>query len=93
MGANFTPGKGNPSRSARDALERGTSLAAEHILGESNKRVPLEEGTLERSGAAGTEVSGEEVRGVVSYDTPYQRGGSAREHALPARLRSLCEVP
>lgn len=40
----------------------------EHILAVSNQHVPIEEGTLERSGVV-SEPEGGEV--VVSYDTPY----------------------
>jgi len=50
-----------------DAAERGVRLAAEHLLGESRKLVPLEEGTLERSGT----VSTDGMTAAVSYDTPY----------------------
>lgn len=54
------------------AAERGVRLAAEHLLGASRQRVPLEEGTLERSGVASTDGS----KGAVSYDTVY----AARQH-------------
>ena len=53
----------------RDGAVRGLFLAAEHILYESNKQVPIEEGTLERSGR--TSVDGDSLRAAVSYDTPY----------------------
>src|SRR5690606_33244917 len=53
---------------------RGLRLAAEHVLEEANRTVPIEEGTLERSGT----VSVDEQRGAaaVSYDTPY----AVRQH-------------
>lgn len=51
------------------ALEKGLVLGAEHVLGESNKRVPHEEGTLENSGSVSYE--GGKLRAAVSYDTPY----------------------
>lgn len=59
-------------RSTHAAAERGVLKAAEHVLQISNQRVPIEEGTLERSGAA----SAEGLKGTVSYDTPY----AVRQH-------------
>jgi minor capsid protein len=47
--------------------EQGLKLAAEHLLLESRKLVPIEEGTLERSGT----VTVQGLEGSVSYDTPY----------------------
>ncbi|MFI6606850.1 hypothetical protein [Streptomyces sp. NPDC050507] len=54
------------SRGRRLAAE-GTERAAEHTLGVSNQHVPLEEGTLERSG----KVSADGLNVAISYDTPY----------------------
>lgn len=54
------------------AGDEGLQDAADHLLGESQDLVPIEEATLERSGRA-------EVRNgkaVVSYDTPY----AVRQH-------------
>ena len=51
------------------AAARGLLLAAEHVLAESRKRVPIDEGTLERSGAAVVDEA--ELTAGVSYDTPY----------------------
>lgn len=48
---------------------RGLRLGAEHVLGVARQRVPLEEGTLERSGVAS--VDGKELRAAISFDTPY----------------------
>lgn len=56
----------------REGVQRGLFLAAEHVLQVSNTRVPIEEGTLERSGA--TSVG--DLVSSVSYDTPY----AARQH-------------
>lgn len=56
------------------AAARGLALAAEHVLGEANKKVPLEEGTLERSGS--TSVDEANLQAAVSYDTPY----AVRQH-------------
>jgi hypothetical protein len=57
---------------AMKALAAGTldglRLAGEHILQLSRQRVPLEEGTLERSGVV-TDDGNSSV--AVSYDTPY----------------------
>ncbi|WP_026151909.1 hypothetical protein [Actinopolyspora halophila] len=52
----------------------GLRLAAEHLLGESRKVVPLETGTLSRSGVA--EVDESSLTAAVSYDTPY----AVRQH-------------
>ncbi|MFE7316409.1 hypothetical protein ACFU7T_25455 [Streptomyces sp. NPDC057555] len=54
---------------ARSAAARGMLLAAEHVLGASRQRVPIAEGTLERSGAAS--VDEQRLTSAVSYDTPY----------------------
>ncbi|MGE9695917.1 hypothetical protein ACQKFA_19370 [Streptomyces sp. CH6] len=47
----------------------GVRLAAEHVLTISRARVPIEEGTLERSGTASVDEAGPVA--AVSYDTPY----------------------
>ncbi|MGH3323260.1 MAG: hypothetical protein ACRDOV_02375 [Streptomyces sp.] len=54
------------------AAGRGVGKAAEHLLGVSRQLVPLEEGTLERSGAA----SADGLAAAVSYDTVY----AVRQH-------------
>jgi len=64
----FKPNKNVLIRSKKGAA-RGLALAGEHVLGEANKRVPIEEGTLTRSGVAS--VDEKKLRGAVSYDTPY----------------------
>lgn len=56
----------------RAAAERGVKKGAEHLLTESRKVVPIEEGVLERSGVATTDGT----RAAVSYDGPY----AARQH-------------
>lgn len=56
----------------REGAETGLRMAAEHVLGVSRTRVPIEEGTLERSGAATTDG----LVAAVAYDTPY----AARQH-------------
>ncbi len=49
----------------------------EYILGEANKIVPHDEGTLQRSG--GTDINKNSLRGTVYYDTPY----AAKLHEHP----------
>lgn len=61
-------------RIARAAAVRGLAKGVEHVLTESRKQVPIEEGTLERSGVAS--VDEQTLRGAVSYDTPY----AVRQH-------------
>ena len=64
----------------RDAAGDALADAAEFLLEESNRTVPLEEATLERSGQAS--VDRPNLRAAVSYDTPYAR----RQHE-DTRLR------
>ena len=52
----------------------GLQLALEHILAESNKLVPLDEGTLQRSGT--TSIDEENLEGTVTYNSPY----AVRQH-------------
>jgi len=47
----------------------GLFKAAEHVLRVSNDHVPIEEATLERSGATSVDVA--DLRAAISYDTPY----------------------
>jgi len=74
-------------RLAEEGLQRGL----EHVLAESRKIVPLEEGTLERSGR----VVREGLNGAISYDTVYAR----RQHEeltwkhLPGRSAKYLEIP
>ncbi|WP_189382464.1 minor capsid protein [Streptosporangium nondiastaticum] len=53
------------------AAARGLLLGAEHVLAASRQRVPIAEGTLERSGAVS--VDEQSMTAAVSYDTPYAR--------------------
>jgi hypothetical protein len=48
---------------------KGLGVALEHLLQVSREQVPHEEGTLERSGT--TSVDAADLRGALSYDTPY----------------------
>ncbi|MEV2249405.1 hypothetical protein AB0I94_02410 [Streptomyces sp. NPDC050147] len=76
------------SRGRRLASE-GLQRALEHGLKVSNERVPLEEGTLERSGRV--DVDG--LNGAISYDTVY----AVRQHEeltwkhLPGRQAKYLE--
>lgn len=49
-------------------------MALEHILAESNKIIPLEEGTLMRSGKVAMDPAN--LMGAISYDSPY----AVRQH-------------
>ncbi len=74
MSARITWNGDHATEEAREAGARGLLLGAEHILGTSNRTVPIEEGTLERSGTAS--VDEDELVAAVSYDTPY----AVRQH-------------
>lgn len=69
MGATFK-GK-NPIKGIRAAQLKGADRAAEYLLGESRAIVPIEEATLERSGAASSVQDANGTTFAVSYDTPY----------------------
>lgn len=58
------------------AAEKAVTLGCEHVLGESSKVVPIEEGTLSRSGKVTAETQGDTAVAAVSYNTPY----AARQH-------------
>lgn len=53
---------------------RGLEMALEHVLAESNKIVPLDEGTLEKSGTV--TVNETALTGAVVYNTVY----AVRQH-------------
>lgn len=65
---------GRVSGKARQGTARGLGIAAEHLLGASRQRVPIEEGTLERSGVA--QVNASTLEAAVSFDGEY----AARQH-------------
>jgi hypothetical protein len=73
----------------RRVASSGLARALEHGLSVSNQHVPLDEGTLERSGKV--IVSG--LNGAITYDTPYAR----RQHEeltwrhLPGRTAKYLE--
>lgn len=77
----------------RQRAARGVGLAAEYLLGESKLEVPLDEGTLERSGRADVDES--RLRASVSYDTVYavpQHERMDYRHA-PGRKAKYLEDP
>lgn len=89
----FTPGNAQrlwTSRGRRLASE-GLRKGLEHVLFEARKIVPLDEGTLERSGKV--HVNG--LEGAVSFDTVY----AVRQHEeltwkhLPGRSAKYLEIP
>ncbi|MCM2394360.1 hypothetical protein [Streptomyces albipurpureus] len=75
-------------RLASEGLEKGL----EHVLGEARRLVPLDEGTLERSGKV---VMTGPLNGAVVFDTVY----AARQHEelswkhLPGRSAKYLEIP
>lgn len=90
----FEPGNARRSwttrgrRLAEEGLERGL----EHVLGEARKIVPLEEGTLERSGKV---VMLGDLNGGIVFDTPYaviQHEALDFKH-LPGRSAKYLEIP
>ncbi|WP_394253636.1 hypothetical protein [Arthrobacter pityocampae] len=56
------------------AANRGLAIAAEYVLGESNKVIPIEEATLMRSGSVDRDPANNRVS--IFYDVPY----SVRQH-------------
>ncbi|MFJ7902375.1 hypothetical protein ACIQ6V_18095 [Streptomyces sp. NPDC096198] len=57
------------TEATRQAAARGLLLGAEHTLAAARQRVPINEGTLERSGSAS--VDERNLTAAVSFDTPY----------------------
>lgn len=57
------------SAKVKRAAVQGLSDGAEHILEESNRIVPIDEGNLMRSGI--TSVDESKMHAAISYDTPY----------------------
>lgn len=55
--------------SLRPNAARGALLGAEHVLGLSNDRVPLDEGYLQSTGTASVDEPA--LQAAVSYDGPY----------------------
>ena len=63
-------------KAVAEASDRAALLAGEHVLTESRRLVPIEEGTLERSGQVDTERQGSASVAAISYNTPY----AVRQH-------------
>ncbi|MEU6756973.1 minor capsid protein [Streptomyces sp. NPDC046685] len=80
-------GRGRGQRAAEEGLQK----ALEHLLNEANKIVPLDEGTLQRSGR----VVRTGLNGMVTYDTVYariQHENLDYKHA-PGRSAKYLEIP
>lgn len=69
----------NISASLQAAALRALKDAAEHVLTESNKIAPLDEGDLTRSGNVDSGLESGTPTAVVYYDTPY----AAKVHEHP----------
>lgn len=75
----------------RRLTEEGLQRGLEHVLAEARKLVPLDEGTLERSGR----VDRDGLNGAIVFDTVY----AARQHEeltwrhLPGRSAKYLEIP
>lgn len=76
----YTWNGGKAAALLRDATVKGLTQWAELVLQKSNERVPLDEGTLERSGTAS--VDPQALEAAVSYDTPY----AVEQHELPPEV-------
>ena len=77
----------------RAAAAQGLLDGMEHVLGESTRLVPLDEGPLQHSGTA--TVDPVALRGAVAYDTPYavrQHEDMTLRHA-PGRQAKYLEQP
>ncbi|MEU3097213.1 hypothetical protein ABZ690_21125 [Streptomyces sp. NPDC006967] len=61
-------------RATRQGAVRGLRIGLEHLLQVSRDRVPIEEGTLERSGTVTVDEAN--LEGAVSFDTLY----AVRQH-------------
>jgi hypothetical protein len=89
----FRPGNVPRFRTSRGQrlAEEGLQRGLEHVLAEARKLVPLDEGTLERSGR----VVRDGLNGAVTFDTVYAR----RQHEeltwkhLPGRQAKYLEQP
>lgn len=81
---------GDVVRQSRAGAVKGLRLATEHVLQVSRTMVPIEEGTLERSGTASVDEGN--LRGAISYDTPYavvQHEDMSLQHDAGRRAKYL----
>lgn len=69
----FTPPGKDPAKAIADAALAGLKLGGEHVLKLARDLVPIETGTLERSGAVSDDGKSTVA---VSFDTPY----AVRQH-------------
>ncbi len=91
------------SEAYRQAAQEALGIAADALLTDANQTVPIEEATLERSGATFVDYDARIPSAVVSYDTPYAvvqhedtrlrhdpgRRAKWLEHSLKERARDL----
>ena len=70
----FTWNGDEVKRREREGRNKGLKLAAEHLLAVSQPLVPVEEGTLVRTGVASVDEG--KGQSAVSFDGPY----AARQH-------------
>lgn len=59
----------DPGKAVSEASGRALAIAAEYLLEQANRSVPVEEHTLQRTGR--TSVNDEGTQAAVTYDTPY----------------------
>ncbi|MYW48883.1 hypothetical protein [Streptomyces sp. SID161] len=84
---------GPAARALRGGAASGLFLAAEHVLGQADQVVPLDEAALQRSGTAS--IDPPSLTAMVSYDTPY----AVRQHEeldyrhAPGRTAKYLETP
>ncbi|MFJ4009466.1 hypothetical protein [Streptomyces sp. NPDC090026] len=89
----LTFNSGEVERALRPAAARGLLLSGEHVLGESQAVVPIDEAALSRSGTVSVDEG--RLQAAVSYDTPY----AARQHEemdyrhAPGRQAKYLEQP
>lgn len=85
-------GKAVNARAQAGAV-RGLLMAAEYLLSEASAIVPIDEGTLDRSGVASVDPA--TLTSAVSFDTPYavkQHENLHYRHA-PGRQAKYLEEP
>jgi len=77
---------------AMEAAHRGLFMAAEHVLEEANRTVPLREGTLQHSGHTALDTA--EHRSAVYYDSVYahRQHEELNWHHSPGRRAKWLEL-
>lgn len=61
------------AKTVHAAAARGIAIAGEHVLGEANKTVPIEEGTPGLLGSGTVSTDPANLKAAVTYDTPYAK--------------------